>query len=113
MIISRQVKILQPVPERMIMYRQVKILQPVPERMIAPILGAAIASGLQLHTQVVQTMQLEVYTLFYKYDVNDGSDFEIFPPRNIVFSLFINFLHNSVNPGNFYVFNISCLYLIN
>ena len=85
----------------MIMYRQVKILQPVPERMIAPILGAAIASGLQLHTQVVQTMQLEVYTLFYKYDVNDGSDFEIFPPRNIVFSLFINFLHNSVDPGNF------------
>ena len=70
--------------------------------MIAPILGAAIASGLQLHTQVVQTMQHEVYTLFYKYVVNDGSDFEIFPPpRNIVFSLFINFLHNSVDPGNF------------
>ena len=67
----------------MIMYRQVQILQPVPERMIAPILGAAIASGLQLHTQVVQTMQHEVCTLFYKYVVNDGSDFEICPHRNI------------------------------
>ena len=49
--------------------------------MIAPILGAAIASGLQLHTQVVQTMQHEVCTLFYKYFVNDGSDFEIFPHK--------------------------------
>ena len=56
--------------------------------MIAPILGAAIASGLQLHTQVVQTMQHEVCTLFYKYVVNDWSDLEIFRPRNIVFSLF-------------------------
>ena len=66
--------------------------------MIAPILGAAIASGLQLHTQVVQTMQHEVYTLFYKYVVNDGSDFEICPHRNIEFFLFINFL---LNPRNF------------
>ena len=69
--------------------------------MIAPILGAAIASGLQLHTQVVQTMQHEVCTLFYKYFVNDGSDFEICPNRNIEFFLFIKFLLNSVDPGNF------------
>ena len=53
--------------------------------MIAPILGAAIASGLQLHTQVVQTMQHQVFTLFYKYVVNDGSDFKICPLKNIPF----------------------------
>ena len=72
--------------------------------MIAPILGAAIASGLQLHTQVVQTMQHEVCTLFYKYVVNDGSDFEIFPLRNIVFSLFINFFTQLCGPWKLYTF---------
>ena len=84
--------------------------------MIAPILGAAIASGLQLHTQVVQTMQHEVYTLFYKYVVNVGSDFEICPHRNIEFFFFINCFFNSTlwtpETLHFYAFNIFCLSLL-
>ena len=83
--------------------------------MIAPILGAAIASGLQLHTQVVQTMQHQVCTLFYKYVVNDRSDFELCPHKNIEFSFSLIFYSTLWTPQtlHFYAFNIFCLSLLN
>ena len=83
--------------------------------MIAPILGAAIASGLQLHTQVVQTMQHEVCTLFYKYVVNDGQILKYVLIEILSFSFSLISYSTLWTPEtlHLYALNIFCLSLLN